>query len=88
MESSDKKCIHVHANTHVLPHQTPCIVSREQEADLQGRPGNLLCPKIKLRVQYMERSKGQETQLSVCTSYAVATENLWCEVSVLLFNSK
>lgn len=62
-ESNDEKCMRVHTNAHALVHQTSSVVNTEQEADLQGGPGNLLCPKMTLRVQYMERSKGQETQL-------------------------
>lgn len=38
--------MHVHANAHTLVDQASSIVNTEQEADLQGSPGDLLHPKI------------------------------------------
>lgn len=45
-ESNYEKCMHVHANAHTLVDQASSIVNTEQEADLQGSPGDLLHPKI------------------------------------------
>lgn len=55
-------CMHLQTRMCFL-YRASSTVNPEQEADLQGSPGVLLHPKMKIRVQYMERSKGQETQL-------------------------
>jgi len=57
-EGNDRNaCMYMQKHTCSL-HWASSIVNTEQEPDLQGGPGNLLCPKMELRVTIYGKIQG------------------------------